>query len=101
DPAGERAEQDAAPDAEAALPDLEDPLPLRVRDLVPGGEVVVGARADDAEGDPPDGDADDEVGIAAHPLPAVGGEPDAREDRDEERQPVEMDVQRAEIDDAR
>ena len=90
DRAGERAEQDAAPDAEPALPDLEDALPLRRRHLVPGGDVVVGARADDAEADAPDRDADDEIPVAALRAPAPAGQPDRSDDRDEQRQPVEV-----------
>src|SRR4029079_2886829 len=50
---GEDAEQDGAPDAEAALPDREEAPPL-VRHLVPAGDVVVGAGADDPERDAPD-----------------------------------------------
>src|SRR6185437_8740407 len=92
-----RPEQDPTPHAEAALPHLEDPLPLGVGHLVPGGDVVVGARADDAEGDAPHRDADDEVGISAERLPALDGERDARDDRDQQRQPVQMDDERAEV----
>src|SRR5207302_9791246 len=66
----EATEQDAAPDAEAALPDGEDALPLRLRDLIPAGDVVVGARADDPERDAPHRDAQDEIPVAAAPNPA-------------------------------
>ena len=59
---------------------------------------MVGARADHAEGDPPDGDADDEVAVAARAPPAHAGQPDAGEDRDQQRQPVEVDRERPEMD---
>ena len=100
DRARESSEEDAAPDAEAALPHLEDALPLRRRHLVPRGDVVVEPRADDAEGDTPHRDARDEIPFAAHRLPAVAGQPDAREDRDEQREPVHVQLQRADVDDA-
>src|SRR5439155_14776787 len=44
DRARDRAKEDPAPDAETALPDLEDPLPLRVGHLAPARDVVVEAR---------------------------------------------------------
>ena len=47
DPARDAAEQDPSPHAEAALPDLEDPLPLRVGHFAPARDVVVEACADD------------------------------------------------------
>src|SRR3954453_11810749 len=49
---GERPAGDAAPDAEAALPDRERPPPL-VRDLVPAGGQEVDAAADPAAGEAP------------------------------------------------
>src|SRR5262245_27548498 len=56
------AEADAAPHAEAALPDRERPPPL-VRELVPARDDVVQARADDPERDAPDREPEDEVPI--------------------------------------
>src|SRR6185437_16004546 len=97
--AGDAAEQDAAPDAEAALPDGERPPPM-VGYLVPAGDVVVDARADDPERDAPHGDPQDEVPVAAEPRPADAGEPDTRRDCDEQHEPVHVDVQRAQVDDA-
>ena len=41
-----------------------------------------------------------EVPIAAHPNPAPAGEPDARGDRDQQRDPVGVQVEGAEVDDA-
>jgi len=61
---------------------------------------VVGPGADDAEGDAPDGDARDEVPLAALGGPAAAGQPDRREDRDEERQPVHVQLERPQVDDA-
>ena len=79
DRAGEAAEEDPAPDAEAALPDRERRPPLVDRlHLVPRRDVVVEARADDPEADAPDGDAEDEIPVAAAAHPADAGEPDAR-----------------------
>src|ERR687884_152521 len=69
----------AAPHAEPALPDGERPPP-RAGHLVPAREVVVRARADDAERDAPDGDAEDEVPVAPQPPPANAGQRGARGD---------------------
>src|SRR4030095_1982434 len=77
DRADETAERDPAPDAEASLPDGEDALPLRARDLVPARDVVVDARADDSGRDAPDRDLEHEVPVAAAPGPAVAGQQDA------------------------
>src|SRR5262249_7192603 len=54
------AERDRAPDPEAARPDGERPVPVRVdrRVLVPARDVVVEARADDAGDYAPDRDAE-------------------------------------------
>ena len=70
------------------------------RHLAPRGDHVVEARADDAGGDAPDGDAQDEVGVAADVAPADGREPRRGEDRDEQRQPVHVDRQRADVEGA-
>ena len=99
--ARERAEQDAAPNAEATLPHFEDPLPFRRRHFVPRRDVVIRARADDAERDTPDGDACDEIPVAALGDPSESGQPDRREDRDEQREPVHVQLHGAEVDDAR
>ena len=58
---------------------------------------MVDAGADDAEGDAPDGDARDELPLAAERGPALAGQPDGGQDRDEQRQPVEVERQRAEV----
>ena len=97
--AGEAAEEDAAPDAEPALPDGERPPPV-VGNLVPARDVVVEARADDPERDTPDRDAEDEIPVAAEPRPANPGQPDARRDREQQHQAVHVDVQRPDVDDA-
>src|SRR5918994_3666162 len=95
DPADDRPEQDAAPDAEAALPDHEHALPLRIRDLRPARHHVVRARADNSGGDPPHGDSQQQVPVAAlrpGPLrPAQPGDDDAHRDREQEHQPVHVD----------
>jgi len=61
---------------------------------------VVEARADHPEGDAPDRDPGDELPLAALRNPALAGQPDARKDRDEQRQPVHVERQRADVDDA-
>ena len=99
DGAGDAAEQDAAPHAEAALPHGEDAPPL-VRDLVPARDHVVEAGADDPEGDTPDRDAQHEVPVAAAPSPAQARDPDARRDPEQQHQPVHVERQRAELEDA-
>ena len=95
----EAAERDAAPDAEAALPDREGPPPL-VGHLVPARRQVVEPRADDAGTDAPDGAAEDEVPVAAAVDEPVTGDPDADADRREQRQAVHVDRQRADVDGA-
>src|SRR5580765_3438507 len=78
DRAGDTAEEDPAPNAEAALPHRERSPPRVERlHLRPGGDVVVEPRADDPEADAPDGDAEDEVPVAAALHPAYAREPDA------------------------
>ena len=98
DPAGDAPEQDPAPDAEPALPDGEDPLPLRVRDLVPARDVVVRASADDPERDAPDRDPQHEIPIAAAPHPAHAGQPDTARDREQQHQAVHVDRHRPDVD---
>ncbi len=88
--AREHAEEDPAPDPEATLPDLEDALPLRVGDVVPGGDDVVEPRADDPGRDAPHGDPEDQVGVALAPAPAPARQEDGGDDRDEQRQPVRV-----------
>ena len=89
---------DTAPDAETAVPDLERALPFRVRHLVPARGEVVEARTDDAGGDAPERAPVDEIPIPTARDPAAAGDPDAGRDREQQRQPVEMDRERAEID---
>ena len=62
---------------------------------------MVGARTDDAERDAPHRDPRDEIPLAAHRLPAAAGQPHTREDRDEQREPVHVQLQRADVNDAR
>ena len=89
-PADEDAAGDAAPDAEAALPDRERPPPL-VRHLVPARREVVEARADDPGADAPDGDAEDQIPVAAARDPARAGDRDARRDPGQQHQAVHVD----------
>jgi hypothetical protein len=101
DRAGDATEEDAAPDAQAAFPDLEHALPLRVWHLVPARQVVIEPRADDAGRDAPDRDAQDEVPVSAATDPAHAGERNAPRDRHEEHQPVHVQHERTEVDRAR
>src|SRR5690242_6847754 len=88
--AGEHAEQDPAPDAEAALPDRERRPPGVDRlDLAPARDVVVEPRPDDAEGDAPHGDAEDEIPVAAPFDPAVARQQEARSDREQQHDAVQ------------
>ena len=97
--AREDAEEDSAPDAEPALPDGERRPPrVEVVDLVPAGDVVVEPRADDPGGDAPDRDAEDEIPVAAPLDPAVARQRDAGRDREQERDAVEVDRERADVD---
>jgi hypothetical protein len=90
--------EDPAPDPEAALPDLEDALPLRVGHLAPAREHVVEPRADDAARDSPHGDAEDEIPVAAPPRPADAGQPRGREDPEQEHDAVGVKLQGADVD---
>ena len=98
--ARERAAQDPAPHTEAALPHGEG-APPRVRHLVPARDDVVEAGADDPGGDSPDGHAQDEIPVAAHARPADAGQHDARDDREQQHDPVHVDRERPDMDDAR
>jgi hypothetical protein len=96
---GQAPEQDPAPNAEPSFPDGERAPPL-VGHLVPARDVVVRARSDDAERDPPDGDADDQIPVPAEPHPAQPGQPEGGCDREQQHQAVQVDVERPEVDDA-
>ena len=61
---------------------------------------MVEPRTEHAEADAPDRDARHEIPVAAHRRPAAAGEPDAGEDRDEQREPVHVQLQRAKVDNA-
>src|SRR5262249_34003520 len=96
--ASEDAEEDPAPDAEAALPDGERRPPRVDRlDLAPAGDVVVEPGADDAERDAPDCDTEDEVPVAAPLHPPVAGQRDARGDREQQHHTVEVDRERTDV----
>ena len=58
---------------------------------------VVEAGADDAGGDAPDRAAEDEVPVAAARDPPAAGDVDAERDRREQREPVHVDRERAEV----
>ena len=56
---------------------------------------MVGAGTDDAEADTPHRDAHDEIPVAALGEPTPAGQVDRRDDRDEQRQAIEMQDERA------
>src|SRR6185437_3034219 len=82
DPHPERTERDGAPDAQAAVPDLQ-----RVQRVLALGEVqlrvgdhVVEPAADDAEDDRPAGDVTDLTGQTTARLPPPVGQPERDQD---------------------
>ena len=62
---------------------------------------VVEPRADDSRGDAPDGDAKDEIPVAAAPRPADSRDRDRGRDGHQQSQTVEVDRERPELDRAR
>ena len=100
DAADDDAAGDPAPDPEPALPDGERPPPL-VRNLVPARREVVEPGADDAGADAPDGDAEDQIPVAAARDPAHAGDRDARGDPGQQHQAVHVDRHGAEVERAR
>src|SRR5207302_1923191 len=86
DRAGNRPEENSAPDAETALPDLENALPLRIGHLVPARDVVVEACADDPGRNAPDCNAQHDVPVTAPPHVPNPGQADGRRDREQEHQ---------------
>src|SRR5690606_16821957 len=102
DPGSDRAERDGAPDAEAALPDLEgvDPVLTVAEVQLVVGDDVVEPSADQAEGHRPDGDVGDGAGGASSGDPALVAEPDGDEDTDDDAERVAAERDRSEIDHA-
>src|SRR6185437_497411 len=94
--ADRRREGNAAPDAEAAGPHGEHPVP-DVRDVARGGDVEVDPAADDAGGHYPQGEVVDQVRVAAERAPAPPGDHDRQRDPDDVPEGVEVDVQRADV----
>lgn len=89
---------DAAPDAEAALPDGEDAPPL-VWHLVPARDNVVDPRADDPPEHAPHGHPVDEIPAPALADPKRPGNDNGDDDAEEQHQPVDADRQRPQLDD--
>jgi hypothetical protein len=90
DPGADRAQRDRAPDAEAALPDLEgvDPVLTLAEVQLVVGDHVVEPTADQAERHGPDGDVGDRPGLAAPGDPASVAVPDGYEDADDDAERV-------------
>ena len=86
--AGGGGERHAAPDAQAAGPDGEDPVP-HVRDVGRRGDVEVDPAADDARRYHPQRDVADEVGVAAERAPPAAGDQDGQGDPDDVAERVE------------
>ena len=95
----DRAAGDRAPDRQAAAPDLQRLERIVGVQLVVGDHVVE-PRADHAGEHDPDRDLRDLLGIVTHALPPVLGQVRGRDDTDREREPVEVQRQRAEVEDA-
>src|SRR5690242_14583790 len=79
DRAGRDARGDRSPDPESPVPHRREAPPVLMDRgiLAPARDVVVRARADDAEDDAPEGDAEDEIPVATPAHPAAPGQPDA------------------------
>jgi hypothetical protein len=100
-----RADEDAgehpAGDAQAALPDREDPPPVALEQLPVGGDVV-DPRADDAGDDAPDADG---VGVLAGAdvalLEAAAEQPHGGDDAEGDHQAVGVERQRPDLQAAR
>src|SRR5665647_628595 len=99
DPRPHRAKGDGAPDAQAALPDRERLHRVAARPEVRGrgGQHVVKASADDAEGHRPEGDLQHRVGLATAGHPPAGGDPERHDDPGHDRQRVGPHRQRAQV----
>ena len=94
--AGQDAEEHAAPDPQAALPDAIGRVPL-VAELVVAGDVVVEPGADQAGEHRPERDLEDEVRVAAHRRPAAHGDPGRDHDPGQQAERVEADVERPDV----
>ena len=92
----DRGQRDPAPDAQAAVPDSEDPVPV-MRDVLGGGQVEVDPAPDDAGRDRPERDVPDQARVAARRLPAALRDQDRQGDPDHVHHPVEVNVGRAEM----
>ena len=98
-PGGQRAEQDAAPDAQAAVPDAYHLHRIAVGAEEPfgRGDDVVDARADDARQHRDDGDVEDLVEVAADLFPPRRGDGHGGDDARQDAQRVEVYGQRADL----
>jgi hypothetical protein len=100
DPGAQRTEGDRAPDAEAAVPDLEgvDPVAALAEVELVIGDDVVEPSADEAEGHGPHGDVRDRADTAAAFDPAATAEPYGEEDADDDAEGVAAQRDRSEMD---
>ena len=98
----QRAERDGAPDAQAAVPDLErvDRMPAGLEVQLGVGDHVVDPAAEDAEDDCPAGDVADVGRPAAAGLPAPVGQPERDDDAGHDAQGVDVDRERPDPDHA-
>ena len=96
---GDRPAGQHAPDAEAALPDLERTEPVVGEQLVVAHHVVH-AGAHNAAHDDPHGHVVEGLGVEAARHPAPLGDPRRHQDADREQQSVGVERDRPEVDDA-
>src|SRR3954468_11228160 len=96
DPGG-RAQRDAAPDPQAALPDGERSPPV-VGDLVPARGQEVEPTADDPGRETPQRHVLDEFARAALRLPPARGDPHRRQHGQHVAEPIDADVKGPDVD---
>ena len=91
--------RDAAPDAQAARPDREDPPPV-MRDVGGRGDVEVDPAADDPGRHRPGRHVGDQGGVPARGAPPAPGDHNRQGDPDHVHQPVEVHERRADMESA-
>ena len=95
-PSGKRSKQDAAPDAQSAIPDAEHlhPIAGRSEETFRSGDDVVYTRTDDAARHRDKRDVENLIEITAISFPMNGCHPYRQHDAEQNAQRVEMDGHR-------